>query len=156
MVHPTGVPTTTSTAPRPGSHADWPLIAILVFAALVRLVGLDWDQGHAFHPDERALAFAVERLSFRPLQLNPAFFAYGSLPLLLIRAVTSLVGLVDPGLATDHRSLILTGRALSAVAGVLTVLVLFLLGRQQFGRPVGLLAMFLLSACVLPIQQSHF
>ena len=56
------------------------LIALVVFAAAVRLIGIDFDNGHWFHPDERRIAFAVEELSFQPLQLNPHFFAYGSFP----------------------------------------------------------------------------
>ena len=72
------------------------LIAVVVFAAAVRLIGLDFDDRHFFHPDERRIAFAVEELSFRPLQLNPHFFAYGSFPLYVTRAVTSLLGLHRP------------------------------------------------------------
>src|SRR5258705_13830568 len=86
------------------------LIAVVVFAAAVRLVGLDFDAGHFFHPDERRIAFAVEELSFRPLQLNPHFFAYGSFPLYVTRAVTSVLGLFDERLAR-YDNVILTGRA---------------------------------------------
>src|SRR5215470_4701501 len=92
------------------------LIAVVVFAALVRLVGLDFDAGHFFHPDERRIAFAVEELSFRPLQLNPHFFAYGSFPLYVTRAVTSVLGQFNENLA-HYDSIILTGRAVSAVIG---------------------------------------
>src|SRR5947208_3191037 len=66
------------------------LLAILLFAAGSRLAHLAWDQNHYFHPDERAVAFAVGRLSFRPLQLDPDFFAYGSLPIYLAKITSSL------------------------------------------------------------------
>ena len=49
------------------------LIVIVLFAAAVRLPNIAWDQNHFFHPDERAVAFSVQRLSFRPLQWIPQF-----------------------------------------------------------------------------------
>lgn len=131
-------------------------LAIVLLALGVRVTGLNWDQGHSFHPDERAITYAVQRLSFHPLQLNPGFFAYGSLPLYVIRAVTGLAGLFQPHLATNYDFVILAGRAVSAVAGTLTVLVTILLGRRLWGPSVGLLGGFLLALCVLHIQHSHF
>ena len=138
-----------SSAPR---HALW-LAGILLFALASRLTDLGFDDGHAFHPDERAVAFAVERLSFQPLQLDPHFFAYGSLPFYLARAAASLVSRWRP---LDFEGLLLLGRTLSALAGFLTVLALFRLARALHGPEVALLAAGLLSACVLHIQHSHF
>src|SRR5215510_2375341 len=103
------------------------LIAVVVFAAAVRLIGINYDSGHFFHPDERRIAFAVEELSFRPLQLNPHFFAYGSFPLYVTRAVSSLLGQVNERLG-HYDNIILTGRAVSAVIGTLTVILLVFLG----------------------------
>ncbi len=132
------------------------LAAILLLAAAARFADLDWDDGHAFHPDERAIVFAVQRLSFSPLQLDPEFFAYGSLPLYAIRAATSLLGLAWPALRDDFASIVLVGRALSALAGVLTVLAVFRLASRVFGAPTGLLAAAFLACCALHIQCSHF
>ncbi len=92
-------------------------LAIVLLALAVRVVGLNWDQGHSFHPDERAITYAVQRLSFRPLQLNPQFFAYGSLPLYVTRVAVSIAGLVQPRLANSYDFIILTGRAVSAASG---------------------------------------
>ena len=69
----------------------WLLLALVLFAGGVRLFRLDWDQYHFYHPDERAVASAVNNLSFRPLQLNPKFFNYGSLPFYATKAATSLL-----------------------------------------------------------------
>jgi YYY domain-containing protein len=129
---------------------------VLLLAAAARLADLDWDDGHAFHPDERAIVFAVQRLSFSPLQLDPAFFAYGSFPLYLIRAVTSALGLFQPALRDDFDTLVLAGRVLSALAGILTVYALFRLGSRLHGRRTGLLAAAFLALCPLHIQCSHF
>jgi YYY domain-containing protein len=133
----------------------WPLLALFLFAAVVRLVGLRWDQGHFFHPDERAIAMAVERISFVPLQLNPHFFAYGSFPLYVTRVVTTMLGRVRPWFA-GYDGIMLTGRALSAFWGAATVVLLALLGARLYGRRTGMLAGALLAATVFHVQNSHF
>ena len=132
------------------------LVAILLLAAAARFADLDWDDGHAFHPDERAIVFAVQRLSFSPLRLDPDFFAYGSLPLYGLRAATSVLGLFRPALGDDFASIVLIGRALSALAGVLTVAALYRLAAHMFGTAAGLLAAAFLACCPLHIQCSHF
>ncbi|HYV42204.1 MAG TPA: glycosyltransferase family 39 protein, partial [Thermoanaerobaculia bacterium] len=133
----------------------WPLVALFLFAAVVRLIGLRWDQGHFFHPDERAIAMAIERVSFVPLQLNPHFFAYGSFPLYVTRVVTTLLARVRPWFA-GYDGIIFTGRELSAFWGAATVVLLALLGARLYGRRAGLLAGALLAATVLHVQSSHF
>src|SRR5262245_22109684 len=139
----------------PGHRLRLWFIAVVVFAAAVRLIGIDYDNGHWFHPDERRIAFAVEELSFRPLQLNPHFFAYGSFPLYVTRAVSSLLGQVNPEFG-HYDNVILTGRRVSAVVGALTVILLVFFGIRLYNRSVGLLAGFLLAACVLHVQNSHY
>ena len=131
------------------------LIALVAFAAFVRLIGIDWDDRHFFHPDERAIAFAIERLSFSPLQLDPDFFAYGSFPFYVNRAVSSLLGLIDPAWGR-YAQIIHTGRAVSGVIGILTVLLTYLLATRMYGWHAGILAGFLLAATPLHIQNSHY
>jgi YYY domain-containing protein len=133
----------------------WLLLAIIVFAAGVRLANIEWDQNHHFHPDERAVAFAVQRLSLQPLQLDPDFFNYGSLPIYLAKLTSAFVGLADPH-ATGYDGVITNGRRLSALFGTLTVLLTFMLGARLYDRSVGLLAALLLGATVLHIQNSRF
>src|SRR5262245_24368272 len=80
--------------------AIWMAFVLMLFLALVlRLYGIDWDQGALFHPDERAILMKVEQLkvpSWQQLRdlldaekspLNPHWFSYGSLPLYLLKAV---------------------------------------------------------------------
>jgi YYY domain-containing protein len=133
----------------------WLLGALFVASLAVRLFGLDFDQSHWFHPDERRIAEAVLQLSFRPLQLNPHFFAYGSFPLYVTKVAASTFSAVAPG-STAYESTILAGRALSALWGAATVVLLALLGRRLYGEGVGLLAGLLLAGTVLHVQNSHF
>lgn len=131
------------------------VLALLALALAVRLVGLNFDQSHFYHPDERRIAEAVTQLSFHPLQLNPHFFAYGSFPFYVTKLVTATLANFGSWFAT-YDGAVLTGRALSALWGTGTVLLLVLLGRRLYGARTGLLAGALLAATVLHVQNSHF
>ena len=141
------------------------LIAILILAAALRLVGLDWDEGHLLHPDERFLSWTtadmqpVESVAAyfdtRTSTLNPnnvghAFYVYGNFPTILTRYVGEAVG------KTTLYEVYKIGRALSATFDVLTVLLIFLVARRLFDRRVGLLAAALYAGAAFPIQQAHF
>ncbi len=95
------------------------LILLLVLGAALRLYGLNWDDNHHLHPDERQITMVVSRLGLPPLAewprffappllvspteenpnffdadtspLNPHFFAYGSLPFYVLRFTTHLL-----------------------------------------------------------------
>src|SRR5664280_2071858 len=106
---------------RPASPR-WLLLAVAAFALVIRLVGLDFDQNHFFHPDERAIGDAILKLSFHPLQLNPHFFAYGSLPFYLTKALSSFLAEVSGhDWFSSYDGVVHVGRFLSALAGALTV-----------------------------------
>ena len=133
----------------------WLLLALFAFALAVRVHRVRWDDGHFFHPDERAIGFAVERLSFKPLRLNPEFFAYGSFPMYVMRVAATLVTRAKP-LFNGFDEAILVGRLVSAVWGAGTVLLLALAGMRLYDRATGLLAGFFLAASVSHLQNSHF
>ncbi len=149
-------------SPRPSggsarlSPAAWTLLALVLgLATALRLVHLDWDDGHAFHPDERAMAFAVERVSILDGRLDPDFFAYGSLPIYLVSIARDLSA-ATLGRAPDFRTVILLGRLLSVLAGVATVAALFLFGLRRSGLAVGAAAATLLALVPIHIQNSRF
>ena len=144
--------------------------ALALIAALalgLRLYGIEWDQGypHTPHPDERAILMKVGELSPPPLgdlgvlldadasPWNPRWFPYGSFPLYLLKGV-QLVYSAWPG--AELHDLRVAGRAISALADVGTVVLVYLLGSRLFGRREALLASVLLSLAVLHIQLSHF
>ena len=144
----------------------WWLVLILGLALLLRVYGLSWDDGYLFHPDERQVLILVDEISFPwppdwsqllspESPLNPKFFAYGSLPLYLLRICASLAGLVHPPYATLTSSYVV-GRVLSALFDVGTVFLVYRLGRKLYSEWVGLLAAALTSMTVLHIQLSHF
>lgn len=140
--------------------------AILAVALFVRLYRLTWDRGFLFHPDERQIMFVTAQLSFPwppdPALLlspespwNPGFFAYGSLPLYLLRIAASLAALVQPAMA-GPRSFYAIGRVFSALADVGTVALVYALGRTLYDEAVGLLGATLVALTVLHVQLSHF
>lgn len=140
------------------------LFTIFVVAGLFRFYGLNWDQGYYLHPDERAIMLTVDRLSL-PENLNeflsltspwnPHFFAYGSFPLYLLFFAGQTLSVIDPNFA-HYGYLHIPGRFLSSISDLLTLFVLFLIGRKLFNEKIGLLAAFFYGISVLPIQLSHF
>lgn len=142
------------------------LIAILAGAAALRLYGLAWDGGMLFHPDERHILVVANGLAFPPRHAwgtllspespwNPQFFAYGSLPIYLLRIMADLAGQLDANYATLHSSYIV-GRTLSALFDLGTVALVFRLGFRLFDERVGLLAAALTTVTVLHVQLAHF
>jgi hypothetical protein len=153
--------------PQACAKIRWTQLAVaglLVVSFLLRVYGLDWDRGLLFHPDERQILMVVDRLSlpgdwrqlFHPSSpWNPRFFAYGSLPIYLLRLVSWALSWIHPAWATMSRFYLL-GRIISAVFDILTVWVAYRLGSKVFDRRTGLLTAALLSFAVLHIQMSHF
>ncbi len=143
------------------------LLALIIGLALsLRMYGLGWDEGIPFtpHPDERAILFEVAELSppapgdvgslfdAEESTWNPKWFPYGSFPLYLLRGVQ----LVSEAVGAEITDLRVTGRVISGLADVATLLVVFLLASRIYSRRVGLLAAGLLAVTVLHIQLSHF
>jgi YYY domain-containing protein len=111
-----------------GNRFQLLLILLLVVGAALRLYGVNWDDNHHLHPDERQITMVVSRLGMPPLAqwpsffappllsdpteenpsffdgdtspLNPHFFAYGSLPFYMLRLTTHL--LTMPAVLADY------------------------------------------------------
>jgi YYY domain-containing protein len=140
-------------------------VTLLTMAAILRLHGLDWDQGQHLHPDERFLTMVetaiaaphsiAEYFDTARSPLNPAnhdyrFFVYGTLPLFLVRAVAGWLGLADYG----HVHFV--GRVMSGLFDLGTVWLTIVLGTRIAGRRVGLVAGALAAFSVTSIQNAHF
>jgi len=153
------------------------LLLILALGAFFRFTGLDWDDTYHLHPDERFLTDVASLLrSTDPLTylktsespLNPynvgrTFFVYGNFPMTATRLVAEGVDSFCNTFSElcDHSyvyydGIHLVGRFLSALADMVSILFIFLIGRRLYDWRAGLLGALLLAAAVLPIQQSHF
>ena len=142
------------------------LFFIIILALFFRLYGLNWDQGQHLHPDERMLVMVTGKIQFPATlseffsaesPLNPKFFPYGSFPIYLLKIFSSITAFVfqNPLLST-YSSINLTGRVLSALFDIGTVILLFKLGRKIFSPAIGVLASAFYAFCAFPIQLSHF
>ena len=150
------------------------LYALVVAGFLLRLYGLNWDQGNSFHPDEREIMFHVTVLAWPgSLQqflnpqlspLNPHFFAYGSFPLYLLALVGNGLARLFPSMGS-FAYMTLVGRVLSALfdSGTifLTGYLALLLARRQSWEQWRCWSTALLSAAFVTftpfqLQLAHF
>lgn len=134
---------------------------IIVIGSLLRLYNLNWGAPYYFHPDERNIATAISQLTF-PTNLNPHFFAYGSLPIytalglgLVQNALLSLTGATFVPTVSFAQAILLL-RSLSALFSLLCIPLLYLIGKKIHNRTTGLLAAFLSATSIGLIQYAHF
>jgi hypothetical protein len=146
------------------------LIGLLLLAFLLRIYGLNWDQGQHLHPDERFLtmvATAAKLPSSLDQYLNPAisplnpqnigftFFVYGTLPLTFTKILAVLFGF------DSYERFVLLGRIVSTFFDIGTLMFVFKTTklfdkRHMIDERLKYVAIFLYAIFVLPIQLSHF
>ena len=140
------------------------LFLIILVSFYLRTFNVNWDNNHYFHPDERAiimyaspLRFPTSIQEFLSIQspLNPHFFAYGNLPLYLVKFCGSLLSGLNP-VFSMYGGLHIVGRVISASADTGTVVLAFLIGSLLFSKRAGLIAATLYCFSVFPIQVAHF
>jgi len=134
---------------------------------------------HIHLPDDPFLYFDTHRSPLNVRNDEHRRYSYGTLPLFLARSAAEwldracleprselsfalaslLMGDSDlecrAGTFTGYRSKVV-GRALSALADLGTMLLVYLIGRRLYGQAVGLLAMGLGLLTAFCIQQAHF
>jgi hypothetical protein len=140
------------------------VVTVLLLGAFFRFQHLDWDHGYLFHPDERQILLVASRLALPPSpsafftsesQLDPQFFSYGSLPIYLIRLLSSLnisSGLISPWQDPRFASMAIAGRSTSALFDLGTILIIYLIGRTLYDGLVGIIAAIGYSVTTLAIQ----
>jgi hypothetical protein len=133
------------------------LIAIFVLAFFLRFYNLDWDQGKMFHPDERNIAMAVNRLDF-PRQNNPEFYAYNGFPIYLIEITSQTMATITNNdlWLTGWGEINLIGRAYSALFSSLAVIVFYLLAKKTLTKKTTLLTTLVFATTVGFIQYAHY
>ena len=141
------------------------LLVILLAAAYFRFTGLNWDDGHHLHPDERFLTMVENALElpgsvgayFDTAQspLNPhnkghGFFVYGTFPIFLVRYLAEWLG------RNTYDQVHLLGRMVGMLFDLATVVLTYRIGAALYDRRIGLLAAAFLAVTVMHIQQAHF
>lgn len=140
------------------------LISILLIGIFFRFYGINFDNTCCQHPDERAIVMFALPLSIPPTPssflsvgspANPHFFAYGNLPLYLLKSVAVTASIFNPKLL-EYANIDLVGRTISIFADVLTIIIIYLIGKTLKDKKLGIASAFIYSTLVLPIQYSHF
>ena len=127
----------------------WLFPAVILTALLLRLQGIDWDEGRGLHPDEGNLVRAAAALSWeRPI---PQFHAYNDLALWLPKVVAA--PFCDAG---NEGCLRLAARALSALCSTLAVWAMAAIALRLAGRGAMLATAALAAASAPLIQWGHF
>jgi len=133
------------------------LLLIVLLGGFLRFYNLNWDEGHFFHPDERNIASAVSRIHFFN-QLDPKFFAYGSLPIYLYRVIGEGLRSItqNPKWVSSWGDINLIGRGVSAFLSTLTIVLVFFLAKKIWNEKIALLASFFTAFTPSLIQTAHY
>lgn len=151
-----------SQAPEPSTKRiaksdPWHLILlgiICVAGAVFRFYGLHFGLPHTYHPDEIPKVNAIMRM-VATRSLNPHYFLHPSLLLYFTYAVNTIFHVC--GMEGEFRaSAFLAGRTVSAVAGTLSIPLVYLLGRRLLNSSSALLAAALLAFFPLHITCSRY
>jgi hypothetical protein len=135
------------------TYRRW-LIALILAAAILRLVGLNWDEGRGLHPDEGNLVRAALALG-RDGQFLPDFHAYNDLALWLPRLVSlPFCDLADRACLTHAARLVSAGFSLATVP--LAATLARRLGGAEAGPVAGLAAAAAFAASAPLVQWAHF
>jgi 4-amino-4-deoxy-L-arabinose transferase-like glycosyltransferase len=149
-----------------------PILLLLIVAAALRFRGLNWDDGYWLHPDERQIFFVVTDLHWpeslaqalsSESPLNPHFFAYGSLPIYLLKLVLAVLKPLWPALRDDG-NMHLIARPLAMLFDLGTIYLAYRLARSALpdsydrrrAEWIALLAAAFVSFAVIHIQLAHF
>lgn len=128
---------------------------LLLLSCFFHLYNLAWGQPYFFHPDERNIASSVSQLNF-PKQLNPHFFAYGSLPIYAIYFTGYIFNtFYQPENGLFNQAIIIS-RFYSSLLSVLLVFSVYFVTSRLTEKKTALLATFLTTTSVGLLQFAHF
>lgn len=127
---------------------------LIILGAIFRFYNLNWGAPWYFHPDERNIASAVTQLTF-PSQMNPHFFAYGTVPIYAIYVTGVMQNLFSSWHVTFEQA-ILVMRFYSALLSLLLIPSLFYIGKKMKDTSVGITSALLGTFSIGFIQFAHF
>ncbi len=131
---------------------------LLILCLVLRLWGIKQGLPYSYNSDE-ATHFVPRAIGFFGHDLNPHYFlnppAYSYLLYIVFELWFGSADAVRHLYTTDPTAVFVVARAVAAVLGTLSVLLLYLAGRRLFSRDVGLLAAAILGLGFLPVFYSH-
>jgi hypothetical protein len=143
------------------------LLAILILAFSVRLLGINYGLPYVLYPDEAMIV--NHAVAFGTGDLNPHAFVYPSLYMYVLFIVygttyvtgrfVGVFGSINDFIHlffTDVTIFYLPGRLIAVFCGVAAVWMVYKLGRRAYTLRVGLISAAILSFSVLHVFYSHF
>lgn len=137
----------------------WAFVVLVAVATALRFVGYNWGLQYLFHPDELRIIDGAWRVYWGIPSMDSD---YGLLPMRLIAAVWSAIGILSPSFAeapTSADNFLLamsSARLLAATVGVASILFFYHRLQSIVGRGPAWIAAFAMAVAPLHIQLSHF
>lgn len=136
--------------------SDFLFFGIIILLFATRFVGNQYDHLRHLHPDERWLVMVVTKLHFFD-NLNPDFFAYGSFPLYVLKAVAQTSDRFFTTEFDSYDGLLVMGRSISSLLDIATAFLVFFITKKITKKnSSALLAMAGYTLFFFPIQNSNF
>lgn len=146
------------------------IILILLLAAGLRIWGIEWGlptskHYFSYHPDENVVLLASTNINFFDNQFDPGFYNYGSLYLYLLSFAILLAsgwGFVNLPRGDifsnigEFAKLYMCGRVVAVLLGILTIYLVYALGRRAYGKGTGVLAALFMAVLPLHLMHSKF
>ena len=144
----------TSKAGRETELREW-LWFVLALGVALRFIGLNWDSGLIFNPDEGNIGRAAAALSF-PDRLVSDFSAYNGLALYLPRLLSEVLAYFGFGPPSAPSSIVFAGRILSATSASISLFLIASIARRLWRADVALFAAAVAAFMPGLIQTGHF
>jgi hypothetical protein len=141
------------------------LAGCLALALGLRLWGIAYGLPHVYNPDE--VSIMSRALGLARGGMNPHNFVYPNLFFYVLAAAVGVAYLTtgltrgrslaefEAAFWNDPTPVYLAGRLVSTIAGVLTVAVVYALGRKIGGRTMARAAAALMAVAYLPVRDAH-
>ncbi len=134
------------------------LFFLLFISILFHFFNLNWGAPFYFHPDERNIASSVAQLQFSA-EMNPHFFAYGSLPIYIIYFTGVVWNYISSGDTSYHvpfSQAIIISRIFSALFATALIPLIYILGEKLHNKKTGIIAAAFMTFSPGVIQFAHF
>ncbi|HVZ12765.1 MAG TPA: hypothetical protein VG965_07085 [Patescibacteria group bacterium] len=134
-------------------------LALFIYFIFFIFYHLDWGAPYYFHPDERNIASSISQLNLFS-NLNPHFFAYGSLPIYLVYFIGLFTNfftnhfIFNPMVSFDGA--IIIGRILSAILTIFLCGLIYLYSLEVSNKKAAKLSLYFSLTSVALFQFSHF
>lgn len=129
------------------------ILPIIAIAFYLRFEGLDFGFPYRYHPDEVPKFNAISRM-LQYGDLNPRYFLHPSILLYSTYFSNFIMNMGE--VSRTFPELIYSGRIASMTAGVISVLLTYLIGKELFDRKIGIIASALLAIVPLHVVSSRY